>query len=122
MGLCSTQHAASITPEHVWCCAAGKEGEIYIELVQGFGEAVVGNFPGSALRAIVSLHGLDQDVSSSQSLEEAVHQVPGDAVRICAYPSKSVALKLPVPASSVGATDSRAMIFRSDSNGEDLEG
>lgn len=109
-------------PEHVLCCAAGKQGEIYIELVQGFGEAVVGNFPGSALRAVVSLHGLDQEMSSSQSLEEAVRQVPEDAVRVSAYPSKSVALKLPVPASSVGGTDSRTIIFRSDSNGEDLEG
>ncbi|KAL3148775.1 COP9 signalosome complex subunit 8 [Trebouxia sp. C0009 RCD-2024] len=32
----------------------GNEGEIYIELVQGFGGALVGSFPGSALRAVVS--------------------------------------------------------------------
>ena len=83
---------------------------------------MVGNFPGSALRAVVSLHCLDQDLSSSQSLEEAVRQVPDDAVRVSAYPSKSVALRLPVPPSSAAAIDSCAIIFRSDSNGEDLEG
>ena len=106
-------------------CAAGNQGEIYIELVQGFGEALVGNFPGSALRAVVSkqpLLSLDQDVSSSRSLEEAVCQLPGDVVGLSAYPSKSVALRLPVQASSSGGANSHAIIFRSDSNGEDLEG
>lgn len=105
--------------------AAGNKDQIYIELVQGFGEALVGNFPGSALCAVVCkqpLLSLDQDVISSQSLEEAVRQLPGNVVSLSAYPSKSVALKLPVQASSAGGTNSHTIIFRSDSNGEDLQG
>ena len=105
--------------------AAGNKGEIYIELVQGFGEALVGNFPGSALRAVVikqSLLAPCLDVSSSQSLAEALCQIPADAVRVSACPSKSVALKLPSQSSSVGDRYSHTIIFRSDSNGEDLEG
>ncbi|KAL3148765.1 COP9 signalosome complex subunit 8 [Trebouxia sp. C0009 RCD-2024] len=103
----------------------GNEGEIYIELVQGFGEALVGNFPGSALRAVVSKEALlssAQDVCSSQSLEEAMSHLPDHAVRVCAYPSKSVALKLPDLVIAAGGATSHVIIFRSDSNGEDLEG
>ena len=114
------KHAAPVTR-----CAAGNKGEIYVELVQGFGEALVGNFPGSALHAVVSkkpLLSLHQDVSSSQSLEEAVRQLPGNVVSLSAFPSKSVVLKLPVQPCSAGGANSHAIIFRSDSNGEDLQG
>ena len=98
---------------------------MYIELVQGFGEALVGNLPGSALRAVVSkeaLLGNAQNAESSLSLEEAVCQLPDHAVRVCAYPSKSVTLKLPDVARPAGSATSHVIIFRSDSNGEDLEG
>ena len=104
---------------------AGNKGEIYIEWVQGFGEALVGNFPGRALCALVSkqpLPSLEHDVSSSQSLAEAVCRVPVDAVRVSAFPSKSLALKLPIQASSADGRYNHAIMFRSDSNGEDLEG
>ena len=106
-------------------CAAGNEGEIYIELVQGFGEALVDSFPGSALCVTVSkdaLRALAEDAISTQSRQQADGQVPSETIRVSAYPSKSVALKLPDQARSPDGMGSSAMIFRSDSNGEDLEG
>ena len=33
---------------------AGSEVEIYIELVQGLGETLVGNYPGTALRCVAA--------------------------------------------------------------------
>lgn len=101
---------------------AGNKGEVYIELVQGFGEALVGNFPGSALRVIIAkepLQALAHTASSSHSLLAAVDSILREAVTISAYPSKSSKLVLSSMAND-GA--SSVMIFRSDSNGEDLEG
>lgn len=104
---------------------AGNKGEIYIELVQGFGEALVGNFPGSALRAVIAkepLQALAHAASSSQSLLAGAENIPREAVSISAYPSKSSKLVLSDQTSVAGDGASSAMIFRSDSNGEDLEG
>lgn len=103
----------------------GNKGEIYIELVQGFGEALVGNFPGSALRAVIAkepLQALAHTASSSQSLPAAVESIPIEAVSISAYPSKSSKLVLSGRASMANDGASSVIIFRSDSNGEDLEG
>ena len=69
------------------------ENEIYAELVIGLGETLVsGMYPGRSL--------------SFSARKDAL-----DDVKILSYPSKSVGLFV-----------ERSLIFRSDSNGEDLEG
>ncbi len=67
-----------------------RRDELYLELVSGLGETLVGNYPGRALSAVVG--------RTSKS------------VTLLSYPGKSLALR--------GA----GLIFRSDSNGEDLAG
>jgi len=64
--------------------------ELYLEVVQGLGETLVGNFPGRALSAVI-----DRD---------------SKALTLLSYPGKSLALR------------GGGLIFRSDSNGEDLAG
>jgi alpha-glucan,water dikinase len=71
----------------------GDEGEIYCELVRGLGEAIVsGTVPGAALTFAARKDDLDEP-------------------RVLLYPSKSEGMFVP-----------DSLIFRSDSNGEDLEG
>ena len=83
---------------------------MYIELVQGLGEAIVGNWPGSALsytaekRLLPSLAGAS---GTPRSFPEGLISIKG-------FPSKSHVLRQ--------AEGGRDIIFRSDSNGEDLEG
>ena len=64
--------------------------ELYLELVLGLGETLVGNYPGRALSAVVG--------RTSKTL------------KLLSYPGKSLALR------------GGGLIFRSDSNGEDLAG
>ena len=71
----------------------GDEGEIYGEVVCGMGEALVGNFAGRALSFVAR----KDDLSNP---------------RVTGFPSKANGL----------FTDAPTLIFRSDSNGEDLEG
>ncbi|GFP88008.1 alpha-glucan water dikinase chloroplastic [Phtheirospermum japonicum] len=66
--------------------------EIYAEVVKGLGETLVGAYPGRALSFICKKN----DLNSPQVL---------------GYPSKPIGLFI-----------QRSIIFRSDSNGEDLEG
>ena len=61
----------------------------------GLGETLVGNFPGSALRFTVRKGGKGEE-----------------AITLLAFPSKPVALVAP----------RHGVIFRSDSNAEDLQG
>ena len=72
--------------------ATGDAGEVYIEVVKGLGEVLVGNYPGRAFSFTVR--------------KDAVEEP-----HVEAFPSKSVGLFL-----------RESLIFRSDSNGEDLEG
>ena len=93
--------------------------------MQGLGEALVGNLPGSAFRVTISKTALSSPAASlenDQRLESLLESVPGDAIKICAYPSKSLKLVLPDEALASKSRSSSAYIFRSDSNGEDLEG
>ena len=72
---------------------AGDESEVYCELVKGLGESLVsGTVPGSAL----SFSAPKADLASPQ---------------ILTFPSKSHGMFVP-----------ESLIFRSDSNGEDLAG
>jgi alpha-glucan,water dikinase len=70
--------------------ANGNAEELYVEVVRGLGETLVGNYPGRAM---------------SFSIHKTTRKVV-----VVAYPSKSVGL--------FGGD----LIFRSDSNAEDLEG
>lgn len=71
----------------------GDEGEIYVELVKGLGEAIVsGTVPGAAL----TFTARKDDMSNPTVL---------------LYPSKGEGMFVP-----------ESLIFRSDSNGEDLQG
>ncbi|KAK2077624.1 hypothetical protein QBZ16_004470 [Prototheca wickerhamii] len=72
---------------------SGDRDEIYAELVIGLGEAIVsGTVPGSALAFSARKDSIDRP-------------------RVLLYPSKSEAMRV-----------AESLIFRSDSNGEDLEG
>lgn len=70
--------------------------ELYAEVVQGLGETLVGNYPGRALSFTVK-KGPNGEVSKPE---------------IGGFPSKNSVLRVPC----------ETLIFRSDSNGEDLEG
>jgi len=70
--------------------------ELYAEIVQGMGETLVGNYPGRALSFTVK-KSTDGTVSAPE---------------IAGFPSKNTVLRVP----------RETLIFRSDSNGEDLEG
>ena len=71
----------------------GDANEIYGEMVCGMGEALVGNFAGRALSFVAKKNDLSN-------------------VKVTGFPSKANGL----------FTDGPTLIFRSDSNGEDLEG
>lgn len=72
--------------------SSGDSTEIYAELVKGLGETLVGAYPGRALSFICKKNDLNSP-------------------KILGYPSKPIGLYI-----------RRSIIFRSDSNGEDLEG
>ena len=83
---------------------------MYVELVQGLGETIVGNWPGSALSYTADKRLLPSLAESS----EVPCSFPKGLISIKGFPSKSHALRQ--------AEGGRDIIFRSDSNGEDLEG
>ncbi|KAI4383012.1 hypothetical protein MLD38_008897 [Melastoma candidum] len=72
--------------------STGDSSEIYAEVVRGLGETLVGAYPGRALSFVSKKN----DLNSPQLL---------------GYPSKPIGLFI-----------RKSIIFRSDSNGEDLEG
>ncbi|KAL4574024.1 hypothetical protein LXL04_020846 [Taraxacum kok-saghyz] len=72
--------------------SSGDPSEIYAEVVKGLGETLVGAYPGRALSFISKKDNLDSP-------------------KVLGYPSKPIGLFI-----------KRSIIFRSDSNGEDLEG
>lgn len=77
----------------------GNPDEIYGEVVLGLGETLVGNYPGRALSFVCR----KSELASPQRRRAEL------GLQLVAYPSKSVGLY------------GRGVIFRSDSNGEDLE-
>lgn len=96
---------------------AGSPDEVYIEVVQGFGEVLVGNYSGQALQATVHKEAMSECLAEPTA---SIQAVPQQAVTIHAFPSKSVALLL--SSRGTATRDCSDFIFRSDSNGEDLEG
>jgi alpha-glucan,water dikinase len=93
--------------------ATGNRDEMYVEVVRGLGEALVGNWPGSAL----SFTAMKSQLPGDKDVQQAAEQVPGGCLQVKGYPSKSHALLLAERPEGDPVT-----IFRSDSNGEDLEG
>jgi alpha-glucan,water dikinase len=88
----------------------GDDDTTLLEVVRGMGEALVGNHPGAALAATARKSLLP----ATAEAPPAAAQLPAGCIRVVRYPSKSAALMV-----SGGADD---VIFRSDSNAEDLEG
>ncbi len=95
----------------------GNEQQVYVDIVRGLGEVLVGGWPGRALSAVVDKSSMDLASSSSQA--------PGSpssdqlqAVQVVALPSKSV----PAHAQAGEDGSSRTLMMRSDSNAEDLPG
>ncbi|PNT66432.1 alpha-glucan water dikinase, chloroplastic [Brachypodium distachyon] len=72
--------------------SSGECSEIYAEVVKGLGETLVGAFPGRAMSFVCKKDNLNSP-------------------KILGYPSKPIGLFI-----------KKSIIFRSDSNGEDLEG
>ncbi|KAF5194960.1 Alpha-glucan water dikinase protein [Thalictrum thalictroides] len=72
--------------------SSGDSSEIYTEIVKGLGETLVGAYAGRAMSFIVKKSDLKSPI-------------------ILGYPSKQIGLYI-----------KKSLIFRSDSNGEDLEG
>lgn len=72
--------------------STGDSSEIYAEIVKGLGETLVGAYPGRAMSFVTKKSDLNQ-------------------VKVLGYPSKPIGLFI-----------RQSIIFRSDSNGEDLEG
>ena len=97
-------------PKVVWVLFAGSKEQMYIELVQGLGETIVGNWPGCAL----SYTAEKAQLPSLSANSHAPESFPEGLISIKGFCSKSHALRL--------AEGGSVIIFRSDSNGEDLEG
>ncbi|XP_074581889.1 alpha-glucan water dikinase, chloroplastic-like isoform X2 [Curcuma longa] len=72
--------------------SSGDSSEIYAEVVKGLGETLVGAYPGRALSFVCNKNNLNSP-------------------KVLGFPSKPIGLFI-----------KRSIIFRSDSNGEDLEG
>ncbi|KAF0917364.1 hypothetical protein E2562_017822 [Oryza meyeriana var. granulata] len=72
--------------------SSGDSSEIYAEVVKGLGETLVGAYPGRAMSFVCKKDDLDSP-------------------KVLGFPSKPIGLFI-----------KRSIIFRSDSNGEDLEG
>ena len=90
--------------------ATGDAGEVFCELVAGLGEAIVsGAVPGSALAF----------AARKEKLVEAVDLATG---RVNSSSSENVARVLSYPSKGAGFFVPESLIFRSDSNGEDLPG
>ena len=86
--------------------STGDATELYAEVVAGLGEVLVGNYPGRALSFAM------KKATPAEVAAGTAYVAPGALPRVIGFPSKSVALRIP----------RSTLIFRSDSNGEDLEG
>ncbi|KAJ4851076.1 Alpha-glucan water dikinase 2 [Turnera subulata] len=105
---------------------SGDASEIYAEIVKGLGETLVGAYPGRAMSFIAKKNNIKFPIvgPSSIFISHQIHRVSTNFVytfhndthnefrcQVTGYPSKNIALY-----------SKQSVIFRSDSNGEDLEG
>ena len=92
--------------------ATGDEGEVFCELVAGLGEAIVsGAVPGSALAFAARKDKLAEAVDLETGKVRGPPSGSENVARVLSYPSKGAGFFVP-----------ESLIFRSDSNGEDLPG
>eukprot|EP00899_Mesostigma_viride_P015827 jgi/Mesvir1/24245/Mv10949-RA.1 len=92
----------------------GNAGQVYGELVRGLGETLVGNYPGRALAFTCDKEGSsEQRARAAEDGGDLASLVGIKQAATLSFPSKSVGLF-----SRTGGT----LIFRSDSNAEDLDG
>ncbi|XP_042756747.2 alpha-glucan water dikinase 1, chloroplastic isoform X2 [Lactuca sativa] len=91
--------------------SSGDSSEIYAEVVKGLGETLVGAYPGRALSFISKKDNLDSPKVTIQSYVSIIFYISHQNFQVLGYPSKPIGLFI-----------RRSIIFRSDSNGEDLEG
>ena len=80
---------------------------MYIEVVPGLGETLVGGSAGSAFRCLVKKSRMPKQLTSISD--------SNDWLTIEAFPSKAIALR-------PSCSQAERLIFRSDSNAEDLKG
>ena len=91
--------------------ATGDVGEVFCELVAGLGEAIVsGAVPGSALAFAARKDKLAEAVDFATGKVKSSDET-SSVPRVLSYPSKGAGFFVP-----------ESLIFRSDSNGEDLPG
>jgi alpha-glucan,water dikinase len=124
----------------------GSVDEVYVEIVVGLGEVLVGNYPGRSLGGVVNKAAvkaaLQQQGTGAGTLPPASpsKEVLSQNVRVMSYPSKALGLKAPgletlpgevgpaiasptaVAAAVAGVRARAAIMARSDSNAEDLSG
>ena len=94
---------------------AGDPNEIYVEVVQGLGETLVGNFPGAAFSFVAQKDQLPP--APEQLTDLKAPSLAESGITVMGYPSKSRTMQPAGP-----STNGPNYIFRSDSNVEDLEG
>eukprot|EP00884_Botryococcus_braunii_P018283 jgi/Botrbrau1/5138/Bobra.0172s0010.1 len=94
---------------------SGRKDQIYVEVVRGLGEALVGNHPGAPLRFTAIKPWLPKGKFEEAPVCQAL---PEGTLEVVGWPSKPQALLGP----QEGDPASAALIFRSDSNAEDLQG
>ncbi|KAM1102978.1 hypothetical protein ACFX19_011736 [Malus domestica] len=113
--------------------SSGDSSEIYAEVVKGLGETLVGAYPGRALSFISKKNDLDSpqnnDLVIGFSSTNPVTTMKlantylffGPAI-IFTHECVDILQVLGYPSKPIGLFIRRSIIFRSDSNGEDLEG
>lgn len=90
-----------------WQFCTGETNELYIEIVPGLGETLVGNSPGSAFRCSIKKDAFLQEATKKEETKRWL--------TVVGLPSKSEALY-------ASLEQQQRLIFRSDSNAEDLPG
>lgn len=108
---------------HTVSPVSGNADEVWVEVVAGQGEVLVGGWPGRALSAAVSKSSMAAALAAAAA-GDATLQLPSpevlaSAVQVASFPSKPVALRM---ARSAPNGASGALMARSDSNAEDLPG
>jgi alpha-glucan,water dikinase len=113
---------------HTCSPTTGSREEVYVEVVQGLGEALVsGDYPGRALGGCVARGALDAALDGGAADRSPLAALPPldelrAAVRVASYPSKSHVLLPTAPGRGGGQGAEEEVVFmaRSDSNAGEL--
>ncbi|KAK9108139.1 hypothetical protein Syun_024150 [Stephania yunnanensis] len=108
--------------------SSGDSSEIYAEVVRGLGETLVGAYPGRALSFVCKKNDLNSPKVNIYWFPVAYMEFfrvptlkPAHVSFTCSMPFALIQV-LGYPSKRIGLFIKRSIIFRSDSNGEDLEG